>query len=416
MGKKKGIWGILLGLSFSIALAQPVMGVRAAQIPDGNSLAAESEKQMPSETAGQSLKDVRKAKTAAGKWEKSGKRWRFKRKDGTYAADAWQKIKGKIYYFNHKGYRISGWFDYQGRRYYLDKNGIMQTGWKKYRKSYYYLNQKGVMAARKWIRHRGNDYYLKSDGKMATGWLKIGKKRYYLGADGARVTGMQFIGGKWYYFNKNGTYNARKKVPTVNPNKPMVALTFDDGPSAYTDRLLRCLQKNDVKATFFLVGSSAGRYPDTIRKAYRMGCEIGNHTYSHPSLSSLSAQGIQDQVNSVNRLVREITGKNPTLLRPPYGDYNSNVCANAGLPVILWSVDTRDWATRNADSIVSHIQTHVSDGDIILMHDTYAQSVDAAEMIIPWLKSKGYQMVTVSELAKYKGQRLYSGGSWRKFT
>lgn len=140
-----------------------------------------------------------------------------------------------------------------------------------------------------------------------------------------------------------------------------------------------------------------------------MGCEIGNHSYSHPSLTGLTVQGIQQQIGDTNSLIRKITGENPTLVRPPYGAYSKTVCDSVGLPVILWSVDTRDWATRNAQATVSHIQTHVRDGDIILMHDIHPQTVEAARQIIPWLKKQGYQLVTVSELAKYKKTDLKAG-------
>lgn len=356
-----------------------------------------------------SLTDVRRAPAAKGKWVKNGKQVKFRYRNGAYACSVWHRIGGKIYCFDEKGNRISGWFNYGGNRYFLNKKGVMQTGWIRYRKHFYFLNRKGVMETSRWILDKGEYYYLKKNGRMATGWQKIGKKKYYLGKDGARVTGVQFIGNRWYGFRKGGAYDPKKKVPDVAPNKPMVALTFDDGPGPYTERLLGYLKKYDARATFFLVGSSVNRYPEAIRKADKLGCEIGNHSYDHPSLTGLSVQGVQQQIAVTNSLIKKITGKNPTLIRPPYGAYNAGVCMAAGLPVILWSVDTRDWETRSAASTVSHIKTHVKDGDIILMHDIHSQTVDAAAQIIPWLQKQGYQLVTVSELARYKGDALKEG-------
>lgn len=405
---KRKIEILLLTVLLGTAALIPAREVWAGQEEGGEgsqneAVQEESQEQNP-------LMDVTKASVARGTWEKSGQAVMFRYRDGTYARDIWHKIRGKIYYFDRMGRRAKGWLTYRGRRYYLGRKGAMQTGWITYRKRAYYLNRKGVMVSSQWVRRHGKEYYLKANGQMATGWLKLGKKRYYMGKDGARVTGVQWIGDKWYYFRKNGTWNPHKKLPDVNPKKPMIALTFDDGPGPYTKRLLGYLKENGARATFFLVGSSVNRYPGEIKTAYQMGCEIGNHSYSHPSLTGLTVQGVKQEIERTNTLVRNVTGANPTLVRPPYGAYNSMVCANAELPVILWSVDTRDWETRNAAQTVRHIQTHVRDGDIILMHDIHSQTVDAARQIIPWLQSRGYQLVTVSELAKYKGISLKKGG------
>lgn len=403
---KEKIYMALLSLSLCVGLAGfgfvKVCADESTGIHQASVYEREKRDQAP-------LKDVRKAPKAKGKWVKKKKKVRFQYRDGTFAKSAWHRIKGKLYYFDDEGKRKTGWLNYQGRRYFFNDKGVMQTGWIRQEGHNYYLDKKGVMASAQWVRDRGKNYYLKANGRMATGWLKIGKKTYYLGRDGVLRKGFQFIGNKWYYFRKNGSLNRKKKVPDVNPNKPMVALTFDDGPGPYTERLLGYLKENEAKATFFLVGSSVSRYPNAIKKAFRMGCEIGNHSYSHPSLTGLTVQGIQQQIGDTNSLIRKITGENPTLVRPPYGAYSKTVCDSVGLPVILWSVDTRDWATRNAQATVSHIQTYVRDGDIILMHDIHPQTVEAARQIIPWLKKQGYQLVTVSELAKYKKTDLKAG-------
>ena len=150
-----------------------------------------------------------------------------------------------------------------------------------------------------------------------------------------------------------------------------------------------------------------------MKKAYRMGCEIGNHTWSHPQLTSMDSAGVLSQINSTDQAVKKVTGHKTTLLRPPYGAYNSTVTSNAGVPVILWSVDTLDWKTRDVQSTINSVMGSAQDGAIILMHDLHLPTVIAAETIIPRLKKKGYQLVTVSEMAKYKKQRLHSGSVYR---
>lgn len=193
----------------------------------------------------------------------------------------------------------------------------------------------------------------------------------------------------------------------------MVALTFDDGPGAYTDRLLNCLEKNKGKATFFMVGSSVSRYKSTVKRMADMGCELGNHSYSHPAFTTLSVSSMKDQVNSTNKVIKEAAGKKPTVFRLPYGDgfNNATVLSTLGLPSIYWSIDTMDWAnTGNSSHTVNAVLNNVRNGDIILMHDIHYATVQACEKIIPALKQRGYQLVTVSQLAKYKGKTTMKKG------
>lgn len=190
---------------------------------------------------------------------------------------------------------------------------------------------------------------------------------------------------------------------TIDPNKPMVALTFDDGPSgANTPRLLDCLEQYGAHATFFVVGENIGGHEDIIQRAYSIGCEIGNHSTTHAKLTTLSNEGISNEIQPVVATIRSLTGQSSVICRPPYGAVNDTVVSVINAPVILWSIDTLDWKTRNADTTVATIQQQVSDGDIILLHDIHQQSVDAAIRIIPWLIDNGYQLVTVSELGYYK--------------
>lgn len=185
-----------------------------------------------------------------------------------------------------------------------------------------------------------------------------------------------------------------------------VALTFDDGPGAGTARILDCLEAHGAKATFFVVGTSVRRYPDLLNRAHSLGMEIGNHTANHPRLTSLSSASAKNEISSNANAVENITGERPTLVRPPYGSYNQSVLSAVGQPFILWSIDTLDWKTRNAQKTVDAVLSEVKDGDIILMHDIHVPTADATEILVPALIERGFELVTVSELAQKKGVNM----------
>ena len=190
----------------------------------------------------------------------------------------------------------------------------------------------------------------------------------------------------------------------VNPDKPMVALTYDDGPGGKSeDRILDCLEKNGAVATFFYVGNRVSAGSDKIKRAVKIGCEIGNHSWSHPQLTLLDTKDAKREIRKTNRAIKKACGQYPTVFRPCYGDYNKKTCKIADMPVILWSVDTLDWKTKNAKKIFKSIKSVKKlDGKIILMHSIHDETAAATKKIIPWLKKHGYQTVTVSELIKYK--------------
>ena len=202
----------------------------------------------------------------------------------------------------------------------------------------------------------------------------------------------------------------------VDPDKPMVAFTFDDGPDAkLTNRVLDAFEQHGGRGTFFMLGDHVGRSPEAIRRMKDLGCEIGSHTYDHTQLTKLSAEGVKDQVEKTNQKINEACGQNPTVMRPPYGSYNDTVKASAGMPIILWSIDTLDWKSKNADTIYNSTMASLHDGDIILIHDIHEFSVDAAVRLIPAIQQAGYQLVTVSEMAAAKGADYQAGKVYTDF-
>lgn len=295
---------------------------------------------------------------------------------------------------------------------------------------FYYKD--GVKIKNTWKAVSGSKYYFGKSGKAYVGKRKVGKATYYFAVNGKRKTGWRTINGKKYYFSpKNGKMVTGKKTIShylcyfsekgvllrkIDKNKKMVALTYDDGPSIYTPRVLKTLKENNAVATFFVVGNRVPTYSDTVKKAHDMGCEIGNHTYEHKCLTRMSETEIRRQISRTNKNVKKVTGQTPVIMRPTGGATNANVKQWVGMPSIIWSIDTLDWKTRNADSTKKAVLDHVKDGDIVLMHDLYSATATASETIIPELVRRGYQLVTVSELAECRGGMKETGAyySFRK--
>ena len=295
---------------------------------------------------------------------------------------------------------------------------------------FYYKD--GVKLKNTWKAVSGSKYYFGKSGKAYVGKRKVGKATYYFAVNGKRKTGWRTINGKKYYFSpKNGKMVTGKKTIShylcyfsekgvllrkIDKNKKMVALTYDDGPSIYTPRILKTLKENNSVATFFVVGNRVPTYSDTVKKAHDMGCEIGNHTYEHKSLPNLSETEVKRQISKTNKEVKKAIGEKPVIMRPTGGATNTNIKKWVGMPSIIWSVDTLDWKTRNADSTRRAVLNRVKDGDIVLMHDLYSATATASETIIPELVRRGYQLVTVSELAECRGGMKETGAyySFRK--
>ena len=152
-----------------------------------------------------------------------------------------------------------------------------------------------------------------------------------------------------------------------------------------------------------------------MESAYKNGNEIGNHTYSHPMLTSLSTNGVKNQITKTDKAVKNVTGESPSVMRPPGGDFNSRVRSAVGKPLIYWSIDTLDWKTQNKKSTINSVMNNVKDGSIVLMHDIHYPTKKAAMELIPKLKKKGYQLVTISDLAKYRGYNIKNGTVYYSF-
>ncbi len=202
----------------------------------------------------------------------------------------------------------------------------------------------------------------------------------------------------------------------LDSSRPMVALTFDDGPNTSVgNQIMDCLAQYGGKATFFMVGSRVPTHAAEVQRMVAEGHEVANHTMNHKYLQKLDAAQIQAEVNQCNDTIQAVCGARPALLRLPGGNHNATVLANTHMPMIQWNIDTRDWKTRNADQTVEAVLGHVKNGDIVLMHELYSQTGEAALRIIPELVNRGYQLVTVSELAAARGRGLEAGKLYFSF-
>ena len=199
-------------------------------------------------------------------------------------------------------------------------------------------------------------------------------------------------------------------------SRPLVALTFDDGPrEATTGPLLDGLALREVPATFFLVGSRIGGNEDLVRRMAAEGHQIGVHTFDHVALKGLSRRDFDLQVGKTRAVLADLLGEGEFWLRPPYGLIDQAAASWAGGPLILWSVDPEDWKDHDVDRIVAAVVEHVSDGDIILMHDIFASSEEAALRVVDALLAKGYFFVTVEQLMEQRGAAPEAGARCRAF-
>lgn len=186
---------------------------------------------------------------------------------------------------------------------------------------------------------------------------------------------------------------------TEQSGDKLVALTFDDGPhEGSTERLLEGLREREVKATFFLIGESVEGKEELVEQMAQDGHLIGSHTFHHVELTGLSLEEACSEITMTNEAIAEVTGQTVEYIRPPYGSWNSKLECAINMHEVGWTVDPRDWDVKNTDVIVKRVLADVKDGSIILLHDVYDTSVEAAFRIIDELKAQGYTFVTVDRL------------------
>ena len=263
-------------------------------------------------------------------------------------------------------------------------------GWNADSSGWWYLNSDGTVYVNGWKTIEDQQYYFKDDGYMATGWINTGT-----------------VKDTW--FDETGIADPTKQ-------QKLVALTYDDGPSASTAKLLDALERHNAKATFFVVGKDQVEYyHDNLVRASELGMEIGNHTWDHPWLNTISPSEIRTEISKNDDIIESYTGKRTTLLRPTGGGISPDVINTVNMPMIQWDVDTLDWEHLDADKTTARIKELVQDGSVILMHDLFAPAADAAEDYLTYLESEGYKMVTVSELASAYGYELEPGAQYVAF-
>lgn len=244
-----------------------------------------------------------------------------------------------------------------------------------------------------------NNYYVKFYiYKFNNNIYKYDERCFYIDITDSIVTEVNGILDDYNYLNNN-----------IYDNYKLIALTFDDGPSHNTSKLLDILNKYQVKATFFLVGTNIKREESVVKKMASYGMEIGNHTYNHRILSRLSTENIKLEVEKTNDLIYDITGKYPTIFRPSYGQSSKKIRKSSSMPIVIWNIDTLDWKYHSSNRIVNSVLSKVKEGDIILMHDLYTSSINAVDKLIPELLERGYMPVTISELFYYHNIELQEG-------
>lgn len=181
--------------------------------------------------------------------------------------------------------------------------------------------------------------------------------------------------------------------------KKYIALTFDDGPSKkVTPRVLEILRDHNAKATFYMLGQSVQEAPEMAKAVAKDGHEIGNHSYKHDNLSTMTAAQAFADITKTNKIIQKASGQEPLTIRPPYGARNNGLEQQLSQPTVLWSIDTLDWKTLNPTATIGQVKQHAYPGAIILMHDIHPTTADALDGVLTYLEQQGYEFVTISQL------------------
>ncbi|MGN9195823.1 polysaccharide deacetylase family protein [Blautia massiliensis (ex Liu et al. 2021)] len=265
-----------------------------------------------------------------------------------------------------------------------ERLSVMTPGWHEDSTGKWYQNPDGTYYVNGFADIDGTTYSFDKKGYMQTGWVEKGVKDYY--------------------FNEEGSYDPSKK-------RPMIALTFDDGPGEYTETLLDTVEKYNIHVTFFMLGQNVEGRESTIQRMVKLGCEIGNHTWDHQELPNMDLDSALQEFQKTDDALVKACGQAPTVCRAPYGAITDEQISAVGKPFFMWSTDSLDWKLMDADADYNQIMNDSSlgDGSVILMHDIHEPSVKCAtEKLIPALIDQGYKLVTVSELAEAKDVTLQS--------
>ena len=269
-----------------------------------------------------------------------------------------------------------------------DKVAAMTAGWHEDANGKWYQNTDGTYFSNGFQDIDGVTYSFDENGYIQTGWVEKGVKDYY--------------------FNEDGSYDPSKV-------RPMLALTFDDGPGEYTDELLDCLEENNAHATFFMLGQNVGSWESTVQRMADIGCEIGSHSWDHPNLYDLSMDSVAKEFSDTDAALEKACGQKASVARAPYGNWSDDILSTVGKPFFTWSLDSLDWSYLDVNKDYDAVMNgDLTDGSIILMHDIHEPSVQAAIKMIPELVQKGYKLMTVSELAAAKGVTL-QGANYSDF-
>ncbi len=261
---------------------------------------------------------------------------------------------------------------------------------------------------------RAHWYSVSSGLCYYNGWQEIDGNSYHFNANGWMDLGWKRICGQTYYFDDNGVYQPGQD------NSKLLAFTFDDGPSQGMDEIIDLCNQTGARVTFFMIGKQVENGGAVIPYILKYRCELGNHSYSHSNMDKLSAEDCGNDFATCSQLVASYSGGlYPTVCRFPYGNINdANVAAQGaatGAPSIFWDVDSFDWESRDTEAIKQVVLENISEGNIILMHDRYEESVEACRQLFPELIAQGYQLVTVSELAAAKGVDMQPGVTYYNF-
>lgn len=200
-------------------------------------------------------------------------------------------------------------------------------------------------------------------------------------------------------------------------NKKAIALTFDDGPNGErTNKIVELLEQNKAHATFFMVGNKMEAGKNVILNVLNKGNEIGSHSYNHKNMKRMKLKEVIESEAKTKEIYYKITGREYLYTRPPYGNINKKIKENIDTIFVNWNLDTEDWLHRDKNYIVDYVLENVKDGAIILMHDSYDSTVDAVRDLLPKLYAKGYQVLSISELAKLKGKTLKPNNLYRSIS